>query len=92
MYHFVFTIKPKGEKNAQNKYVYFIIIINAYMDIGKNNNFMCFHIDLLIGVKSPAMGLFPVHSYKKWASVPVIRTKIIPIIAQRFNCFIMNTS
>lgn len=64
----------------------------AYSNIGKNSNFMCSHTDSFIGVKRPTIAFLPDHWYKKWASVPVHRTKRIPIIVMRFRKFISYTS
>ena len=52
---------------------------NEYNTIGKNSNFMCSHMDSLIGVKRPMMPFCPDQSYRKWASEPVIMIKIMPI-------------
>lgn len=44
----------------------------------------------LYTLKNGSIGLFPLQLYKKWASVPVARTKNISIMVYSFKYFIEN--
>ncbi len=48
--------------------------------MGKKINFVCSHVDSLIGAKRPTRMLFPDQSYTKWNNVPRIKTNITPFI------------
>ena len=86
-------IPTQREDNRQGyAFLYFKNIIKVYSSMGKNSSFICSHTDSLTGAKKPVIWLAPVHLYRKWESVPRIKTKTVPLKKEILSCFMKITS